>query len=78
MPLGDAIGGEPIIGAVVAEVVEPTQLHIGCFGVCMDIAQGVEGSLLVGIGKAAAVIALFPEVAAAIEHSVEAHRGIPV
>ncbi len=31
MPLGKAIGGEPVVGAVVAKVVEPALLHTGCF-----------------------------------------------
>lgn len=82
MPLGDAICGEPILGAVVAEIVEPTLLHTGRFGVGVNVAQGIERScrfaVLVGMREAAAAIALFPKVAAAVEHSVKAHNGIPV
>lgn len=78
MPLRKTIRAQAIIGAVVAKVVEPASLHVRRFRIGMDISQCVQRSLFVRIGKAAAVIPLFPEVSSAVEHSVESHRGIPV
>ena len=60
------------------EVVEPALLHVCCFGIGMDVSLRIQRSLFIRGWKAAAVIPLFPEVAATVEHSVEPHRGIPV
>jgi len=43
----------------------------------MDVAEGIESAPVIGIGEAGAVIAFFPEMARAAQHSVEAHRGVP-
>ncbi len=76
--IGKTIRAQAIIGAVVAEIIEPASLHVRRFRIGVDISQCVQRSLFVCVGKAAAVIPLFPKVASAVEHAVESHRGIPV
>ena len=44
----------------------------------MDIAQGIERTLLVVFVESCAVIPLFPEMPLSVEHAVEAHRRVPV
>jgi len=54
-----------VIAAVVTEVVEEALLHIGGFGIGVDVAQGIQGVAFIGDGAAGAVVALCPKVARA-------------
>ena len=61
-----------------AKVIESALLHIGSFGIAVNIAQRVQRSAMLGVRKACAVISLFPKVSGAIEQTVKAHSGVPV
>jgi hypothetical protein len=76
--LGQPVLGEAVVAAVVAVVIKPALLHVGGFGVGVDVAQGIERPSRIGRRKASAVVAFFPKVAAAVEQAVKAHGGIPV
>ncbi len=78
MPLRQPIIGQPLVAAIVAKVIEKSRLHSRCFGVGMNIAQGIQRSSMVGIGKGGAVVALFPKVPGPVQHAVKAHRRVPI
>ena len=66
------------MSSVVGEVVEEALLHLCCFGVGVDVTQGVQCPLVVRLLETAAVVAFLPEMPRPIEHPVEAHGGVPV
>ena len=78
MPLGDAIVSEAVVSAVIAEIVEPTPLHVGGLRIGMNVAQRVEGAPMVSHRKPSTVVSLFPKVSSAVQQAIEAHGGIPV
>ena len=78
MPLGNAIIGQALMDAIVAEVIEETVLHLGAFGVGMDVSQSIEDSVMIRIWEPTAVIALLPKMSSSPQHLVKAHSGIPV
>ena len=78
MPLRQPVLSQSIIGSIVAKVIKPPLLHIRRFRVAMNVAQRVECSTFIGIGKSGTVITLLPKVPCAIKHSIEAHRRVPI
>ncbi len=78
MPLGDTIITRAIVDAIVAKIVKKSRLHLCRFRVSMDIAQGIESAASFAIGKPGAVVAFFPKVSGAVEHSVKTHSSVPV
>ena len=66
------------MGAIVAELVEKSPLHLGALGVGMDVAQRIEDPLRVRPGKPTTVVAFFPKMPGSIQHLVKAHSRIPV
>lgn len=78
MPLSQPVVRQSLMGSVVAEVVKKSSVHSGGFRVAVNVAQCVEGPIAIGILESRAVISLFPKMSRAIEHSIEAHRRIPV
>jgi len=78
MPLRNAIIGQPIIGSIIAVVVEIALLHSRRFGVGVDVAQGIQRSFVIAVGKSRAVIPLFPEMPRPVQHPVKAHGCVPV
>lgn len=78
MPLAEAVMAQPVINAVVAEVIEKACLDARCFGVGVDVSQGVEGTAAIGNGKSGAVVALFPKMAGTPQQPVKAHGGVPI
>ncbi len=53
---GNAIIAQAVMNTIVTEVVEKALLHSGCFGVGVDIPQGIQCSALICISKACAVV----------------------
>ena len=78
MPLGESVVTQPVVDSIVGEIVEKALLHFSCFGVAVDIPQGIQCPFVVRFLKSAAMISLLPEMPCPIEHSVEAHGGVPV
>ena len=63
---------------VVTEIVEEAILDTSRLGITMDIAQGVQSSFVVIVGKACTMIPFLPEVTCTVEHPIEAHGGVPI
>lgn len=78
MPLGEAIVGEAIVAAVVAEVVEEARPHFGSFGVAMNVAESIKGSIPIPWRKAIGKVTLLPKMPRAVQDPVKAHGGVPI
>ncbi len=78
MPLSYPIVTQPVMDAVVAEVIEEALLHSCCFGVGVDVPQGVQCSFIVRFLETAAVVAFLPEMPRPIEHPVKTHGSVPI
>ncbi len=78
MPLGQPVVGQPVMSAVVAEVIKEPLPHLCSFGVGVDVPQGVQCPFVVRLLETAAVVSLLPKVTAAVEHPIETHGGVPV
>lgn len=78
MPLGEAIVGEAVVAAIVAEFIEKTGAHFGSLGVAMNVAEGIQGPIPISGRKAIGKVALFPKMPRPVQHSVKTHRRVPV
>ena len=66
MPIGDTVCVEPVIGAVIAEVVKETPFHSGSLRIRMNVSKGVQRTPFVMVRETSAGIPLFPEVSCAV------------
>ncbi len=78
MPLGQPVVGQPVMSAVVGEVIEEPLPHSSTSRVGVNVPQGVQCPFVVRLLEAAAVVAFLPKVTAAVEHPIETHGGVPV
>ena len=78
MPLRQTIVGQAVVRAIIAEVVEKALLHIGRFGVRVNVAQGIQRAAKVAFLEAAAVVAFLPEMPRSVQHPVKTHGGVPI
>ena len=78
MPLGQAVITQPVMGSVVAEIIEEALLHPSTSRVGVDVPQGVQCPFVVRLLETAAVVSLLPKVTAAVEHPIETQGGVPV
>ncbi len=78
MPLSQTVITQALVGSVVAEIIEEALLHPCRLGVGVNVPQGVQCPFVVRLLETAAVVAFFPEMPRPIEHSIEAHGGVPV
>lgn len=65
MSLRQAIIGQAVVAAVVAKVIEKARAHASRFEVGVDVAQCVEGSLVIVGEKSFGVVAFLPKVPSA-------------
>ena len=78
MPLCQPVIYQLSMRPIVAVAIVKAFAHAHRLGIGVDITQGVQGVMVVVVGKAAAVITLLPKVPGTVEPAVATHGAVPV